>query len=460
MGTMDLLEHEKISVLLWKYSIPAVTGMLVGSLYNVVDSIFVGRGVGEIALTAVTIAFPIMTILMAVGMLVGIGAATVASISLGEKNRDRAELVLGNAFTMMVVFVLATTGVALWNLDYILVHWLGTTPEVLPYAHDFTTIILAGSIFMHVGFGLNNLIRAQGDPKTALATQVLAAAVNAVFNYVFIFICGMGIAGAAWATIVAQAVAAGWVMHCFIRGTGLLRLRWRNLRLRREIVAEICKIGVAPFLMQLGASVVMVVLNLRIMQFGGTTAVAAFGIVNRILMLMMMPVAGISQGAQPIIGYNYGAKQFSRVLATLNTAMLTAMAVGAFGLIIVEFLAEPIVLLFNAEPRLTEIGSVGLRVFLCTLPVIGFQIVGANYFQAIGKAYYAIVFNVLRQIIVLIPMVFILSGYFGLTGIWAAGPVSDVASALLTGVCLYWDIRKDKQKFGLDGASMQAANQE
>ena len=449
MGTTSLLEHEKISVLLLKYSIPAVTGMLVGSLYNVVDSIFVGRGVGEIALTAVTIAFPIMTMLMAVGMLVGLGAATVVSISLGEKNRDRAELVLGNAFTMMVVFVLSTTGLALWQLDFILVNWMGTTPEVLPYARDFTAIILLGSIFLHVGFGLNNIIRAQGDPKTALATQVISAAVNAVLNYVFIFICGMGIEGAAWATVAAQAVAASWVMHCFIRGTGLLRLRKKNLMLRMDVVAEICKIGVAPFLMQVGASIVMVVLNLRILQFGGNTAVAAFGIVNRILMLAMMPIAGISQGAQPIIGYNYGARQFARVIETLKTALRVSVGGSLVGFILVEFFAPQIVQLFNDEAILIETGSTGLRIYLCMLPVIGFQIIGANYFQAIGKAYYSIVFNVLRQVIVLIPMVFILSGYFGLVGIWIAGPVSDIASALLTGVCLFWDIRRDKKRFGI-----------
>ena len=449
MGTINPLENEKISVLLWKYSIPAVAGMLVSSLYNVIDSIFVGRGVGEIALTAVTIAFPIMTILMAVGMLVGIGAATVVSISLGEKNRDRAELVLGNAFTMMVVFVLSTTGVALWYLDYILVNWLGATPEVLPYAHDFTAIILLGSVFLHVGFGLNNIIRAQGDPKTALATQVIAVLVNAVLNYVLIFICGLGIAGAAWATIAAQAVAAIWVMTCFIRGTGLLRLRRRNLTLRRDVVQEILKIGVAPFLMQIGASIVMVVLNLRILQFGGTTAVAAFGIANRIQMLGLMPIVGISQGAQPIIGYNYGARQFARVLETLKTAALASIAVAACGLVAIELFACQIVQLFNDEPQLIEIGAESLRIFLCLMPVIGFQIVSANYFQAIGKAYYSIVFNVLRQVIVLIPMVFILSGHFGLMGIWAAGPVSDLAAALLTGACLFWDIQKDKKKFGL-----------
>ena len=447
MNRENALEEESVASLLWKFSIPAVTGMVVGALYNVVDSIFVGRGVGELALTAVTISFPIMTILMAVGMLVGIGAATVVSISLGQKNKPQAEQTLGNALTMMLTFVLSTTGLILWQLDWLLVVCLGVTPEVLPYARDFLAIILLGSVFLHVGFGLNNVIRAQGDPKTALATQVISAVINAVLNYVFIFRLGMGIKGSALATVIAQAVAAVWVMTYFIRGTGVLRLRREHLLLRRGIVKEIVKIGIAPFLMQVGASMVMVVLNLRIMAFGGITAVAAFGIVNRVLMLVAMPVMGISQGAQPIIGYNYGARRYDRVLEALKKALLSSTAVCLAGFIGVELFAEQIVRLFNDEPNLIDIGTFGLRVFLVMLPIIGFQIVGANYFQAIGKAYYSILFNVLRQVLVLIPMVFVLSHYFGLMGVWAAGPVSDFASAVVTGFCLLGDIKKDKKRF-------------
>ena len=443
----QMMETESISSLLWKFSAPAVTGMIVGAMYNVVDSIFVGRGVGEIALTAVTLAFPIMTLLMAVGMLVGLGAAAVVSISLGQKNLAKAELTLGNALTMMLVFVLSTTGVILWQLDWLLVVCLGATPEVLPYAHDFLAVILLGSIGLHVGFGLNNVIRAQGDPKTALATQVISAIINAVLNYLFVFSLGWGIQGSAWATVIAQAVAAYWVLAHFIKGKGLLRLRLANLMPRLTIVKEIFKIGVAPFLMQVGVSLVMVVLNLRIMAFGGMTAVAAFGIINRILMLVLMPVAGISQGAQPLLGYNYGARRFDRVLETLNKALLWSTVICLIGFVGVEFFAAPIVRLFNDEPALIETGTSGLRIFLAALPIIGFQIIGANYFQAIGKAYYSIWFNVLRQLVVLIPMVFLLSHYFGLAGVWVAGPVSDLASAAATGVCLWSDIRKDKRRF-------------
>lgn len=456
MDTTEFLGKQKISSLLWKFSLPAVVGMVVSTLYNVVDSIFVGRGVGEIALTAVAIAFPIMIVLMAVGMLVGIGAATLVSLSLGEKNNDQAEWVLGNALTMMIIFILATTGLALWYLDPILVNWLGVTPEVLPDARDFTAIILGGSMFMHIGFGLNNVIRAQGDPRTALATQLIAAVINIALNYLLIFVFPLGIKGSAIASILAQAVAAIWVVYYFTYGSKVLRFKKQCLALRMNIVKGIFKIGVAPFFMQLGASAVMVVLNLRIMEFGGITAVAAFGIINRIIMLIMMPVAGISQGVQPIIGYNYGAKQYQRVLTALNTAIAVATGICLCGFLVAQLFTGEIVRLFNDSPELVEIGTTGMRIFLLMVPIIGFQIIGANYFQAIGKAYYSIIFNLLRQVIVLIPLVFIFSHYFGLMGIWAAGPVSDIAAALLTGICLYGDVKRLKDFIHADKLVMVA----
>ncbi|MDU2063964.1 MAG: MATE family efflux transporter [Sporomusaceae bacterium] len=446
MNKASFLGEDPVSSLLWKFSLPAVTGMLVGALYNVIDSIFVGRGVNELALTAVTVAFPIMTILMAVGMLVGVGAATLVSLYLGQKKQDLAEKILGNAVTMMIFFVFITTSLALYFLDPLLINVLGVTPEVLPYAHDFTSVILLGSVFFHVGFGLNNVIRAQGDPRTALATQVIAAIINGILNYIFIFHWNMGIKGSAFATICAQAFAAIWVMTYFIRGKGLLKLHMSDLKIKQKLMLSIMKLGLAPFSMQLGASAVMVVLNLQIQAYGGVLAVAAFGIVNRILMLVMMPVAGISQGSQPIMGYNYGAKQYDRVLETLSKAILISTLICLAGFAVVECFPGKIIAVFNEEPQLIALGSTGLQVFLCLMPIIGFQIIGANYFQAIGKAYYSILFNTLRQIIVLIPLVFLFSHLWGLTGIWAAGPVSDLASALVTAFCLRKDIKRLKSK--------------
>lgn len=441
MDKSAALGEHKISALLWSFSVPAIIGMVVNALYNVVDSIFVGQGVGEIGLIAVTIAFPLMMILMAVGMFVGLGAAALVSIRLGEQDKAGAELILGNAVTMVIGLVVVTTVAALWYLEPLLL-LLGATPDVLPYAKDFTTIILAGSVFMHVSFGLNGIIRAQGDPKTALATMLIAALLNTILNPLFIFGLHWGIKGSAWATVLSQAVATVWVMVYFLRGSGTLKLQRRYLAVRSDVVTGIAKIGMAPFLLQVGNSLVMVVLNFSLLEYGGALAVAAFGIVNRVLMLMLMPVLGISQGAQPIIGYNYGAGHYRRVIATVKMAVVAATGLCVFGFLCVQLLDVQIIRLFNGNHELVQLGSDGLRLFLLMLPIIGFQIISANYFQAVGKAGYAIVFNLLRQIILLIPMIYILPRFWGLHGIWLAGPISDIGAALLTGIFMVRELRQ------------------
>lgn len=434
------LGEQKISTLLWDYSVPAIIGMVVNALYNVVDSIFVGQGVGEIGLIAVTIAFPLMMILMAVGMFVGLGAAALVSLRLGEQDKAGAELILGNALTMVIGLVVITTAAALWFLEPLLL-FLGATPDVLPYAKSFMTIILAGSVFMHVSFGLNGIIRAQGDPKTALQTMLIGAVLNTILNPLFIFGLHWGIEGSAWATVISQAVATVWVMTYFIKGTGTLKLKRKYLAVQSKVMTGIAKIGLAPFLLQIGNSLVIVVLNFSLQKYGGALAIAAFGIINRVLMLMLMPVMGISQGAQPIIGYNYGAGNYRRVIETVKLAVIAASGLCLFGFIGVQLLDVHIIRLFNGNHELVQLGSDGLRLFLLMLPIIGFQIISANYFQAVGKAGYAIVFNLLRQIILLIPLIFLLPKFWGLTGIWLAGPISDLGAALLTGIFMVREIR-------------------
>ena len=445
MDQTNVLGEEKITTLLRRYSVPAIIGMVVNALYNVVDSIFVGQGVGEVGLVAVTLAFPLMVILMAVGMFVGLGAAAMVSIRLGQKDKDGAELILGNAVLLIIVLVLLTTAVSLAFLDPLLI-LLGATPEVLPYARDFSTIILGGSIFMHVSFGINNLIRAQGDPNTALKTMLIAALLNTALNPLFIFVFHMGIKGSAWATVASQAVATIWVMSYFIRGVGTMRLKRKNLSLRREIIAAIARIGMAPFLLQASASLVMVILNYQLLAYGGVLAVAAFGIVNRVLMLSLMPVMGISQGAQPIIGYNFGAGKFPRVIEVVKIATMVATAFCCLSFLLILAFDEQIVRLFNGNAELIRLGSTGLKTFLALLPIIGVQLIGANYFQAVGKAKYAIVFNLLRQIILLIPLIYILPNFWGLTGIWLAGPASDLVASLVTAWFMAREIKHLEQR--------------
>ena len=441
MDQSQALGQEKISKLLWDFSLPAIVGMVVNALYNIIDSIFVGNGVGDVGLTAVTIAFPIMIVLMAIGMLIGIGASTLVSIRLGEQKYQEAECIVGNAFTLMIVAVLPTTAMALLFLDQILV-WLGAEAHVLPYAREFTRIILLGSIFMHIGFGLNNIIRAEGNPRIAMATMLISAVLNTILNPLFIFVFKLGIAGSALATVAAQAVSAAWVLRYLTSEQSALKLRWANLRLDKSIVYEIVKIGLSPFLMQLAASVVTVIYNYSLLRYGGELAVAAIGIINRVAMLILMPIFGISQGVQPILGYNYGAKNYTRMLEVIKLGMYAATAVSILGFIVTQLFATPIIRVFNDNPELIAIGSGGLKVFLVFLPIIGFQIIGANYFQAVGKAGHAIFLSMSRQVIVLIPAILILPHFFGLQGIWFAGPVADFVSSLVTGVYLWVELRK------------------
>ncbi|MGL5512885.1 MAG: MATE family efflux transporter, partial [Sporomusa sp.] len=417
MDQSQALGQERISKLLWKYSLPAIIGMVVNALYNIVDSIFVGNGIGNIGLTAVTIAFPVMIVLLAIGMLIGVGASTLVSIRLGEQKHAEAEIILGNALTLMIVAVLPTITVALLFLDPMLV-LLGAESNVLPYAREFTRIILLGSIFMHIGFGLNNIIRAEGNPKVAMATMLIAALLNTALNPLFIFVFKLGIGGSALATVTSQAVSAAWVLRYLTSDKSILKLRRCNLRLDKKIVYEIIKIGMSPFVMQIAASVVSVLYNYSLLRYGGELAVAAIGVINRVSLLILMPVFGISQGVQPILGYNYGAKNYDRVVRVLKLGIYAATAVSTLGFIVTQLFAAPIVRLFNNSPELIAIGATGLKVFLAMLPIIGFQVIGAIYFQAVGKARLAIFLSMSRQVIILIPAIWFLPLFFGLQGIW------------------------------------------
>lgn len=441
MEKAKLLGESRVSTLLWQFSVPAIVGNVVNALYNVVDSIFVGHGVGEIGLTAVTIAFPLMLLLIAIGMFVAVGASTLVSLRLGENKRAEAELILGNAVTMIIVLVTVSTSLALWFLDPLLILF-GATTEVLPYAHDFMSIILWGSVFLHISFGLNGVIQAQGDPKTALKTMLISALLNIVLNPLFIFGMHLGIKGSALATVISQGVAAIWVLGYFIGGFGTIQLRLKCLALSKSIILGISKIGISAFLMQISNSVVMILINNSLVVYGGELAVAAYGIINRMVMLLLMPVFGIIQSAQPIIGYNYGAKYYDRVVQTIRLALTVSTGFCVVGFVVVQVFAREIVFLFNGGLALAEVGAQGLRIFLLMFPIISITTVGGMYFQATGKASYSIVLNLLRQVILLIPLVLVLPPFFGLMGIWMAAPVSDCIATMLAGVLLFREMKK------------------
>ncbi len=443
MNQSQALGENKISRLLWNFSVPAITGMLITALYNIVDSIFVGHGVGAAGLAAVTIAFPIMIVFMAFGMLIGVGATTLVSIRLGQKRREEAEKILGNAFLFAVILAVLLSAAALFFLDTILVH-LGATEETLPLAHDFSQLIIFGNVFMFVGFGLNNVIRAEGHPKTAMMTMIIAALLNAVLNPLFIFVMGMGIRGSALATVIAQAVSACWVVGHFLLPNAYLAMRLKNLCLRSDIINEIITMGSSVFFMQIAASFVAGLFNYTLASCGGQMAVAAMGVINRVSMLILMPIFGISQGAQPIIGYNFGAQNYERVRETVKLAAIWATAVATFGFVVVMLFDTYIIRMFSDDPDLIEIGANGLRFFLLMLPIIGLQVIGTTFFQATGRPMYALSLSMSRQVVILIPLLLFLPRFFGVQGVWLAGPISDFGSSLVTVLLVLPALRKLK----------------
>jgi putative MATE family efflux protein len=440
MDRSKQMGEQSISKLLVRFSVPAIVGMMVNALYNVVDRIFIGRGVGALGIAGATVGFPIMLILMAFGMLVGLGGNALVSIRLGQKKKEEAELILGNSFVLLVLLALVLTAAGLFFLKPMLLLF-GASEKILPYAQDYLRIILLGSIFQAIGFGMNNFIRGEGNPKIAMLTMLIGAVLNTILDPIFIFVLGLGVKGAALATIISQAAAASWVLLYFLGGKSLLKIHLKNLRLNLQIVGKIISIGSAPFAMQLASSVMNAVLNRQLQTHGGDLAISTIGIIYSIFLMILMPIFGLNQGAQPIIGYNYGAQKYDRVKKTLQLAIAVATFWVIIGFVATQMFPHALVLLFNDNKELLSMGTGAMRIFLMMLPLIGFQVVSSSYFQAVGKPKPAMLLSLSRQVLFLIPLIIILPHFFGLKGIWYAGPTSDLLSSLLTGAWLFIEIR-------------------
>jgi putative MATE family efflux protein len=435
------LGNEKVGKLLLKFSVPAIVGMIVNALYNIIDTLFVGRGVGPLALSGTAVAFPIMIVLMAFGMLVGMGATALISIKIGEQKKEEAEAILGNALILNIIISLVLTILGLIFLKPILTSF-GASSEVLSYAVDFTSIILLATVFGNTAFSMNSMIRAEGNPKIAMLTMIIGAVINTILNPIFIFVLHLGIKGSALATVISQIISATWVLSYFFSKKSLLKIRRKNLKLRWDIIKKIFAIGVSPFAMQIAASAITIVYNKSLAVYGGDLAIAAIGVITRIANLILMPIFGINQGAQPIIGFNFGAKKYDRVKEALKLAIYAATAVSVIGFLFVEFMPVKIISAFTKDPELIKVGAYGLRVSLMMLPIIGFQIVSSNYFQSVGKAMHSMFLSLSRQVIVLLPMLIILPKFFKLHGVWAAGPTADFISSVITATFLFLEVKK------------------
>ncbi len=442
------LEHENVGRLLLHYAIPAVIGTMVNALYNIVDRIFIGQGVGPLAISGLTLTFPILMFLQAFGMLIGAGAATRVSIHLGRKAKDKAEDVLGNAFTLTFIISALTIIPSLVFMRDLLV-WFGGSEQTIPYAEDYLYFAIPANLLASLSFGFNAVMRASGYPRKAMVTMMIGALANVILDPIFIFWLDMGIQGAAIATVISMTLSASFVMYHFLQKESLIRFHVHCFRLKSAIVWNILTIGVSPFAMQLAGSMVNVVMNHALKKYGGDMAIGASGIMSSVAMLLVMMVLGIAHGMQPIVGYNYGAGQHKRVFDTLRLVIIVSTCITGAGFFCCLFFPETIAQAFTNDPEMVKISSNALRLTLLGFLPVGSQIAISQFFQSIGIAWKAMFLSLSRQVLFLIPAVVFLPLFFDLNGVWLAGPFSDIIAVATAWVFLGYHVKSVQKKHGL-----------
>jgi putative MATE family efflux protein len=437
-----ILGSENVGKLLMQYSVPAIMAMVAASLYNIVDRIFIGNAVGPLAISGLAITFPLMNISAAFGSLVGAGGSALVAIKMGQKDNQGANLILGNAIMLNIILGSIIMISGLLFLDPIL-YCFGATENTISFARDYMQIILGGNIITHVYLGMNNIMRSSGYPRKAMYTTFIAVIINAILDMIFIFKFGWGIRGAAIATIIAQIIALIWVSVHFTNKNSFIHFKKGIYTLKKRIVSGIFSIGMSPFILNVCSCLVVILFNTALLAHGGDLAIGAFGITNSVVMFFVMIVLGLTQGMQPVAGYNFGAKQFDRVLKVLKLSMIAASCITTVAFIVSELFPQQIAMLFaqkdnvlNKNIELTQqqikYAITGLRITLAVFPIVGISMVIANFFQSIGKAKHAIFLSTTRQLIFLVPLILILPEFWGLTGIWLSIPISDFLSTALS----------------------------
>jgi putative MATE family efflux protein len=430
-----ILADTDIGALLWRLSIPAIVGMGVMATYNLVDAIFIGRGVGTLGIAGLAICFPVQLIILAIGQLIGMGSASIISRAIGAGDDARAHRAFGNALTLTFLFAAVLTTGGLVFLDELL-RIFGATEEILPYARDYLSIVLWGTAFRCYAMSQNNIIRSEGRAKIAMTVMIIGAGVNIALDPIFIFGLDMGMRGAALATVLAQACTTAFIVIYFASGRSSLAMRLSDLRLSPPIVRETLAVGASSFGRMVAGSAVVVILNRTLGHYGGNIAIATYGILNRLIHFAFMPMLGFSQALQPVAGYNYGARQFDRAKRALRISSIrsTVFAVGAFGVLIV--FARPLIQLFTRDRELIELSVTALRTIALAFPMVGIQIMGATMFLALGRAGPALFLSLSRQIIFLIPLVLVLPLVMGVNGVFVAFPIADVLATAITVIML------------------------
>ncbi len=425
------LGTKPVGRLLMQYAMPAIIAMTASSLYNMVDSIFIGQGVGPMAISGLALTFPFMNLSAAFGAAVGVGASTCISVKLGQRDYSTAQNILGNTITLNLIIGVLFSIVSLLFLDPIL-FFFGASDQTIPYARDYMVIILLGNVFSHMYFGMNAVLRAAGKPRHAMYATMFTVIMNTMLDPLFIYTLGLGISGAAYATILSQMIALTWQIWLFADRSQLLHLCKGTYRLRKAIVRNIIGIGMSPFLMNVCACIVVIFINKGLLQYGGDLTVGAYGIANRIAFVFVMVVMGINQGMQPIAGYNYGARNTARLMKTLKLSMLAATVVTTSGFLVAEFIPELCARMFTPDEQLIGLAAHGLRIIMVTFPIVGYQMVVTNFFVSIGMAKTSIFLSMSRQMLFLFPLLLLLPLEFGVNGVWMSMPISDTLSALVT----------------------------
>jgi putative MATE family efflux protein len=436
----ELLLNGNLTVLLFKFSAPATIGMVVGAFYNIIDTIFVGKGVGSLAIAALSIVLPIQLIMMGIGTMLGIGSASIISRALGRNRKDIAQDVFGNAVVLNLLISALCMVLIYPFMDKFLI-FFGASAQVLPYAKDYAYIILAGFIFLSFAVNSNSCIRAEGSPRAAMYAMGIGALMNIILDPIFIFVLGMGIKGAAIATVISQALSTIYIIFYILFGKSIFNINIAVLKLRFPLVREILTLGFPSFLRSTMASFIILIFNRLLSFYGGDLYIAIMGIGLRLLSLVQMPLIGITQGFSTIVGFNYGARLYPRVKKVLGIAAVWTIVIAGAGFLVMMIFPRFVITLFSSDAELIGEGIGILRIVILFLPFIGVQMLGGGLFQSIGKAVPALVLTISRQVLFLVPAAFLLPMVFGLNGVWMAVPVADFLSVAVTGIWVSREIK-------------------
>ena len=433
MASFKAIELEKDSIrkLLLKYSLPGIIAMIVSSLYNLADSVFIGHGCGPLALAGLTVAKPFMDICAAFGSLVGVGASTIVAIKLGEKNYKDANLVLGNVILLNIILSSLVSCVGLIWLEPIL-YAFGGSESTIKYAYEYMQILLIGNVLTHIYFGLNNMLRSIGHPKISMIATIVSVAINVILDPIFIFTFNLGVKGAAIATIISQLIAVLWQLKVLCNPKEVVHFNKEIWKLNKSLLRQIITIGLAPFLMNLAHCLVVIIINNQLKVFGGDIAIASYGIINRFTFIFAMIVMGLNQGMQPIVGYNYGAQKYKRMMRAFDLTAICATIITSLLFLIGVFFPNWIIQIFTHEAYLINFSKTPTQIICCSMLIVGFQMVTINFFTSIGMPKKSIFLSLTRQVLYLIPLILLLPHLFKnnpLLGVWWSIPISDILSA-------------------------------